>query len=208
MTAQISTFQTRKNLLEKHNLAATSADLKAVLTNEKSPFHWCESVNAKIDEWGIDPTPVFAVDRNPKAIKRFIQFVHAIDAKQYKQVDLTTCTILYALHLAGDNPLTVDALHYIGAGLKSGKISPETRGVSRQTVQKLFGRVGLSTIPTQTSRSVGANGFLQLVGATVGEPRKPNQSVRLVNTHPMVTAFFDLMNKASQAQIDEMIGDK
>lgn len=203
----LNTYAARVDMLKGHRLAATSADMRAVLTNDKSAFHFSESVNAKIDELGIDPAPIFAPDRNPKAIKRFIQFVHAINAKEYKQIDVTTATIVYALHLTGESPLTTDALHYLAAGLKAGKVSPETRGVNRSTVSRLFGRVGLSTVPTQASRTVGKNGFLQLIGATVGEPGKQNQAVRLNPTHPLIVAFFAVMNAATAGQIDDMVGD-
>ena len=204
----VSSFATRMGQLSGHRLAATSADLESILGKGKkgasSAFAFTEPVNAAIDRMGIDTTQIFAIDRNPKVIKRFIQFVHAINAKDYKQIDNTTATIIYALQLAGDNPLTIEALHYIGAGLKTGRISPETRGISKTTVNKLFGRVGLSTIPTQASRTVGKNGFLQLAGATVGEP-KQNQNVRLHVTHPLIVAFNECMNKATAAQIDEMV---
>lgn len=179
--------------------------MSAILNKASSAFFFSEAVNKKIDELGIDTAQIFASDRNPKVIKRFIQLVHAINAKDYKNVDITTATIIYALHLSGDNPLTTDALHYIGAGLKSGKISPETRGVSRTTVNKIFGRVGLSTVPTQASRTVGKNGFLQLCGATTGEPGKKNQAVRLNASHPLIVAFFACMNKATDGQISDMV---
>lgn len=202
-------FVARIEALRAHRLAATSKDIGAVLsTAGNSVFQFTESVNAKIDALKIDTTSIFAVDRNPKVIKRFIQFIHAVNAKDYKQIDCTTATIVYALHIAGDNPLTVDALHYIGAGLKSGKVSPETRGVSRAACNKLFGRVGLSTIPTQASRTVGKNGFLQLIGATMGEPGKVNQAVRLNAAHPLIVAFFDCMNAATEGQLDEVVGAK
>jgi hypothetical protein len=208
MTAQTSkTFATRRAMLAAHRLAASSADLDAILNKEKSDFFFSQAVSDKIDALGIDTAQIFATDRNPKVIKRFIQFVHALNAKQYKSIDVTSATIIYALHLAGENPLTTDALHYVGAGLKSGKVSPETRGVSRMTVNKLFGRVGLSTIPTQASRTVGRNGYLQLCGATSGEPGKKNQSVKLNEKHPLIVAFFDVMNAATQGQIDDMIGE-
>ena len=105
-------------------------------------------------------------------------------------------------------PLTTDALHYLGAGIKEGKTSPETRGISRRTLSKLFGAVGLSTIPTQASRTVGKNGFLQLTGATVGEPGKQNQKVLLNPDHPMIRAFFECMNAATDSQIDAVTGAK
>ena len=202
-------FTARMNMLESHRLAATSDDMSKVLnkSGRSSVFAFTEAVNKKIDEMKIDTTNIFATDRNPKVIKRFIQFVHAINASDYKAIDNTTATIIYALTLAGDNPLTVDALRYIAAGLKEGRISPETRGVSKTTVNKLFGRVGLSTVPTQASRTVGRNGFLQLAGATVGEPGKANQAVRLNKEHPLIVAFNECMNKATEAQIAEMVGE-
>lgn len=207
MSKSNKSFTTRRNMLAAHRLALTSADMGAVLSKESSAFFFSESVNAKIDELKIDTSAIFAVDRNPKVIKRFIQFVHAINAKDYKNVDATTATILYALQIAGDSPLNTDALQYLAAGLKAGRVSPETRGVNRSTVNRLFGRVGLSTVPTQASRTVGKNGFLQLAGATVGEPGKPNQAVRLVGDHPMVKAFFEVMNAATAAQVEEVVGE-
>lgn len=198
-------FATRTAQLKSHRLAATSADLNSILKVETSPFFFSQGVSDKIDELSIDTAQIFATDRNPKVIKRFIQLVSALRAKEYKNIDVTTATIIYALHLSGDNPLTIDALHYIGAGLASGKISPETRGVSRTTVNKIFGRVGLSTVPTQASRTVGKNGFLQLCGATTGEPGKRNQNVKLNPAHALIVEFFKVMNKATTGQVEEMV---
>jgi len=198
-------FTQRLDMLKSHRLAATSADIAAVIGSKNSVFQFTEAVNAAIDKMKIDTTQIFATDRNPKVIKRFIQFIHGVNAKSYANIDNTTATIIYALQLAGDNPLTVDALHYIGAGLKSGKIAPESRGVSRTAVNKLFGRVGLSTIPTQCSRTVGKNGFLQLAGATTGEPGKQNQVVKLNREHPLIVAFDACMNAATESQIDDMV---
>lgn len=198
-------FATRTAQLKSHRLAATSADLNSILKVETSPFFFSQGVSDKIDELGIDTAQIFAIDRNPKVIKRFIQLVSALRAKEYKNIDVTTATIIYALHLSGENPLTIDALHYIGAGLASGKISPETRGVSRTTVNKIFGRVGLSTVPTQASRTVGKNGFLQLCGATTGEPGKRNQNVKLNPGHALIVEFFKVMNKATTGQVEDMV---
>lgn len=210
--AVAQSFIERTQKLNAHRLAETSKDMLAVLGKSKqgfsSAYAFDASVNAAIDRMGIDTTQIFATDRNPKVIKRFIQFVHAIIARNYKQIDNTTATIIYALQLAGDNPLTVDALHYIGAGVKAGRIAPESRGVSRLAVNKLFGRVGLSTIPTQASRTVGKNGFLQLSGATVGEPGKQNAVVKLNRAHPLIVAFDDCMNRATETQIDEMVKEQ
>jgi hypothetical protein len=207
MNAKTSNFATRRALLASHRLAETSADMSAVLNKTESAFFFSQIVSDEIDRLGIDTAQIFAPDRNPKCIKRFIQLIWALKAGSYKNIDVTSATIIYALHLAGENPLTTDALHYVGAGLKSGKIAPETRGVSAQTVRKLFGRVGLSTIPTQASRTVGKNGYLQLCGATMGEPGKKNQTVKLNAKHPLIVEFFKVMNAATQGQIEEMVGE-
>lgn len=205
MSKKNSTYAQRVAMLKSHRLAETSKDMIAVISG-KGKFGFCEAVNTAIDKMGIDTTQIFAIDRNPKVIKRFIQFVYGVNSGTVGNIDVTSATIIYALHLAGDNPLTVDALHYIGAGLKSGKIAPETKGVNRTTVNKIFGRVGLSTIPTQASRTVGKNGFLQLTGATTGEPGKQNQNVKLNPAHPLIVRFFEVMNSATQGQIDSMVG--
>lgn len=209
-TAKNSTFATRVAQLQSHRLAATSKDIAATLSkNDK--FGFDEDVNFTIDTWGIDTTQIFANDRNPKVIKRFIQFVKAATATttdQYKNGDKVTSIIIYALHLTKGSPLTTDALHYLGAGLREGKVSPESKGISRATLSKLFGSVGLSTIPTQASRTVGKSGFLQLMGATMGEPGKQNQRVTLNESHPAIVAFFETMSKATAGQLDAMTATK
>lgn len=204
-----NTFAQRIAQLSAHRLAATSDDMSKVLqkSGKSSVFAFTESVNEKIDQWGIDTSAIFATDRNPKVIKRFIQFAHAVNAKDYKSVDKTTAIIVYALQAAGEMPLTTDALHYLASKLREGKTSPETRGISKRTISKLFGSVGLSTVPTQASRTVGRNGFLQLAGATIGEPGKANQAVKLNSAHPMIVDFFAMMNNASEGQLNEVTGE-
>ena len=183
-----------------------SKDCDAMLKST-GKFAFTETISKKIDSMGLNVDAIFSPNINPKVTKRFVQFMGAIAHDDVKMIDVTTATIIYALHLAGDNPLTIDALHYIAGGLKEGRISPELRGVSRMKVNKIFGRVGLSTVPTQASRTVGKNGFLQLVGATTGEPGKQNQKVSLNNSHPLIVAFHNAMNKATEGQIAEMVGE-
>lgn len=204
-----NSFAAVVDTLKGHRLAATSDDMHKVLGLGKagSCFEYTESVHATVKSWGIDTSSVFAIDRNPKVIKRFIQFVHGVNAKSYKHIDKTTATIIYALSLTKGSSLTVDAIHYLAAGLAEGRIAPETKGISKRTLGRLFGSIGLSTIPTQCSRTVGKNGFLQLVGATKGEPGKHNQSVSLDESHPMIQAFFATMTAATEGQITELVGD-
>jgi hypothetical protein len=209
---QESAFAARLALLKSHRLALTSDDMNKVLGGGKaaSCFEFTQAVSDAIDAMGLGEqvAAIFAPDRNPKVIKRFIQFVHGINARDYRAIDKTTAIIIYALHLSPEgSPLTTDALHYLGAGLREGKISPETKGINRTTVGRLFGAVGLSTIPTQCSRTVGRNGFLQLAGATKGEPGKVNQCVTLNASHPLVQRFLDTMNRATESQVAQVTGE-
>lgn len=187
------------------------ADCLAMLgeskAGDKSPFYFSEDVNAQIDAWGLNVDAVFSPSVNPKVTKRFIQFVSAVYRKSYGKIDRTTACILLGLHLAGDFPLTSGALWEIATGgkVKNEGMGEDRRGVSVQTIKRMMGAVGVSTVGTQLSRSVGKNGFLQLVGATAGEPGKVNQSVTLNRAHPMVTAFINMIDKGNEGQIDELV---
>ncbi len=133
----------------------------------------------------------------------------AIRHEQYGQIDRTTACVLLALHLAGDFPLTAGALWEIATGgkVKSEGMGENRRGVSVRTIRRMMGAVGVSTVGTQLSRSVGRNGFLQMSGATMGEPGKVNQAVTLNRAHPMVRAFVALIDKGTEGQIAEMVKD-
>lgn len=171
---------------------------------ESNKFAFSQTTSDAFDHLGVDPAAVFAPERNPKGAKRLVQLVNAMVAGDYSRIDTTTAVIMYALSLVGESALTTDALHYLAAGLKEGKVSPETRGINRSNLTRLFGRVGLSTVATQASRTVGARGFLTLTGATQGEPGKVNQAVKLNPAHPLVVEFMHMMNEATQAQIDAL----
>jgi hypothetical protein len=202
-------FADRLSTLRAHRLAASSADLAKILGQGKkaSVFEFTQSVSSACDDMGIDTAQIFATDRNPKVIKRFIQFVHGINARDYKSIDKTTAKILYAMRLAGEHALTTDALAYIVSGkVRPTSDAPETRGVSTRTVSRLFGHVGATTAPTQISRSVGDNGFLQLCGATSADRGKVNRPYTLNAAHPMVTRFFAVVEGATDGQLSEITG--
>lgn len=211
-----ATYTARKNALtanlkrlqEKNPEAGK--DVIAMLYSETSPFYFSEAINKKIDAWGIDTSGIFNDKVNPKVTKRFVQFVGAVHHEQFKDIDRTSACILLALHLAGDFPLTTGALWEVATGgkVRSEGMGENRRGVSVRTVARLVGAVGVSTVGTQLSRSVGKNGFLNFAGATTGEPGKVNQSVTLNRENPLFTAFLDLMSKATEKQIDEMVRDK
>jgi hypothetical protein len=204
---QDPTYIARMTALRAHRLAATSDDMGRVLSG-RGVFGFTPVVNAEIDRMGIDTAQVFATDRNPKVIKRFIQFVHGVIAKDFKAIDATSARILYAMKLAGTYSLTTDALAYlVSSSLKAGTVSPETRGVSSRVVSRLFAGVGRTTAPTQISRSVGDNGFMQLSGMTDAPKGKQNREYKLNPGHPLVTAFFATVEGATEGQLGEMTGE-
>lgn len=211
-TFQTRTANLRANLarLQEKNGPEAGADLDKILNDERSAFFFSAAIDKQVNDWGIDASGIFSTTVNPKVTKRFVQFVGAVQRKDYSKIDRTTACILLGLHLAGDFPLTADALYEIGTGgkVKSEGMSADRRGVSVRYVSRLVGAVSPKTIDTQLSRSVGKNGFLQLAGATTGEPGKRNQSVTLNRAHPMVKAFIEMIDRATEGQIDEMIGDK
>lgn len=189
------------------NSGKQSDDVNAMLGGCKkaSPFELTASVNAQIDAWGIDTSVIFSDSINPKVTKRFIQFAHGISARDYKNIDCTTARIIFALQLAGEYKLTTDALAYMVCGrVKADAVSPNTRGVSTRALAKLFDRVGLTTAPTQISRSVGDNGFLTLTGAVFAPRGVQNREHAIDPHHSMVRAFFACINAASDAQLEDM----
>jgi hypothetical protein len=207
---RVAALKSNFERLQAKNGESAGADLHAMLNDENSPFFFSEKINAQVDTWGIETGAIFSPTVNPKVTKRFIQFVGAVQRSEYKSIDRTTACILLGLHLAGDFALTSGALWELSTG---GKVRAEgmgenRRGVSTRTIARLVGAVGVNTIGTQLSRSVGKNGFLQLAGATTGEPGKTNQSVTLNRTHPMVIAFIKMIEGATESQIDAMVKEK
>lgn len=198
-----ASYAARRALLRSHRLAKTSADLSSIL-GDRGHFAFTERVNDAICAMGIQTDAIFAPDRNPKVIKRFIQFVHGVNAKDFTAIDFTSAKILYALKLAGQYQLTTDALQYIVSGAMKPGANPETRGVSARVIGRLFGAVGATTAPTQISRSVGDNGFMQLAGMTSAPTHTQNRAYSLNPNHALVKKFFECVESATSGQLDEL----
>jgi len=210
-STRVATLTANRDRLQAAQLAKTGqvgaagGDIDGMFKVGKT--HFTQSVSDQIDAWGIDGTKIFSPSVNPKVSKRAVQFVGAVQSQQYGNIDRTSACIVLALHLAGDFDLTTEALGEIATG---GKIraggGAERRGVSVRTVARLVGSVGMGSISTQMSRSVGKNGFLNACGATVGEPGR-NHTVKLNREHPMVKAFINFIERGTESQIDEMVKD-
>jgi hypothetical protein len=156
---------------------------------------------------GYNIEPIFSRDINPKVSKRFVQMVGALQRKDYRAVDRTSAISLYALNLANGRPLANDGLFSFVSGL----ILPtaNTRGIERSILGKLFGKLTVSpgTVSTQLSRSFGVNGFGQICGLTYGIPGTSNREFSLNETHPLMVRFLELINGATDGQLDS-IGTK
>lgn len=198
MQKQVS-FASRVAQLRAHN-NPDGQDLQTVL-NGKAGYRFDEQTNAALNAWGIDTSAIFARTAPSKPLKRFVQFVNAVSAKDYSKIDRTSAIILLSLHLSGEFNLTSDAVKYIATGSKGADVN--TRGVSRQTVKRLIGAVGANTVHTQVSRSVGKAGFLGILGLVTGD-HKRNQSLSLNRSAPLVQAFIVMIDGATPAQIDAL----
>ena len=196
--SNVSSFTTRFDQLANHR-KAESDDMRAVLHPTKiSKFSFTESVNAKIDTLGIDTSVLF--DAPQKQIKRFIQFITALNKLEYRNIDRTTAITIYSLTLSGKYPLTTEALRYLGSGYAGEGQSPELRGASRTSIDKLIGSVHPTTLDTQISRTVGKNGFLRIIDAVGGDVCR-DKVVYLNNEHSLIVEFHRVMKLATSEQI-------
>lgn len=137
---------------------------------------------------------------------RFVQFCTGLHAGDYALIDRTTARGLLALRDAGGS-LSRDALAYILTGKTDGTESPNTRGVSLTRLDRIIGRVGRNTAPTQVSRSFGARGFCAALGMTRTEGAR-NAVITLDPEAPMSKRFFSLIDTATEGQLKRIGGDK
>lgn len=186
----------------KNHPAVASKDIEACLKGT-GKFAYTEKVHAAMVTYGIDPEVVFALPQ--KAVKRAIQMVGAVYHQQYAAVDATTACGTYALHLAPGHELCYDSLHFLIGGIARVEgATGDTKGVSRAKLARLFARVGVNTVSTQKSRTWGDNGFAQALGMTWAPTRTQGRVVTLNPEHPLVRAFVALIDKGTDAQIDQI----
>ena len=198
-----------RDLLSAHSKVA-GGDISPMLNKEHSFFYVDAQTANAIATWGIESQArdCFATDRNPKVCKRFAQFVNAVNAKNFKNIDATTIRGLYALRAAGGS-LTRDALYNLLTGkVKVEGVSPETKGVGLRQLDALgLNRVGRGTAETQISRTFGANGFARFLGMVTSDARV-NPVFTLDLSHPLTQEVFALVDNANAAQIAEMVGEE
>jgi hypothetical protein len=189
--------------LNAHKGAATP-DIRALFC-ETSCFRFTEKTLAEGEKLGVDFEMVF--DLPQKQVKRATQLVNALSSADYKSIDYTHARILCAMKLAGSYDLNTDAITALAAGV----INPNanTRGIARGAVNALFAKShGLSTVQTKVSNSTGKNGIYQALGVSFAAPGERNHTVTLNTDSPIVKRFFDLIDRATVGQLEELTGTK
>ncbi len=144
---------------------------------------------------------------NPTVPYRFTQFVNALHAATYGQIDRTTARALLALRAANGQPLNRDALANLLTGrVKIEGVCPNTRGISITGLDKLVGRIGRDTVETQLSRSFGESGFCGVLGMTESKG-KTNFSVSVNPENLYVKRFYALIDGATKGQLGELFNE-
>lgn len=181
---------------------SVGADCTAMLKGA-GMFSFTESVSTALDRAiGEGSANGLFQSVNPKVSKRAVQFVAAIVEKNYLKIDRTTAKAVYAMHLAGTYALNRDAITSLVTNKPCASVN--TRGVSSRTLSALFkGDVKSTTVHTQVSRSFGASGFLQQLGATFA-PNEHNATITLNREHTLVKQFIALIESGTVGQLESM----
>lgn len=189
--------------LRDHSAAKT--DLARCIDTGNLKYGFTEQTLAAGEIYGVDFEGVFALPQ--KQIMRTVQLVNALHAGTYKHLDYTHARILCAMQLAGSYNLNTDAIISLAANARDPRAN--TRGISLGALNAMFSSAHrLSTVQTKMSNSTGKNGIYQFLGMSWGAPGEQNHTVSLNCDHPMVIRFFDLINRATTGQINELIAGK
>lgn len=195
-----NTYTALVSLLKSHKGAATP-DIAPMFT-ERSCFAFTEKTCTAGTAYGIDWELIFNLPQ--KQIKRAAQLVNALHSADYKNIDYTHARILIAMRLAGSYDLTTDAITALASGKRSESVN--TRGVNFSAVNALFAKShGVSTVKTKVSNSTGKNGIYQVMGMTWGAPGEQNHAIALNLESPIVKRFFDLLDRATTGQLEEIV---
>ena len=202
-TAQF-TFAQALGALRTHKGAGTP-DIAAVLKGT-GKFGYTEALHAlAVKTYKVDVFNLFQLPQ--KQVKRAVQFIGAAAGSDYHHFDATTACGLYALHLAPNNELSFDSLHFLIAGIARAEgAGGDTKGVQRSKLARMFAKVGVNTVSTQKSRSFGNNGFCDHLGITGATHGTKDRIVSLNTGHPLVVKFLSMIDKGTDSQIDSIGG--
>lgn len=134
-----------------------------------------------------------------KALKRMMQFLRVLIHKDVRMSDSTTFSLIACAHVL-DGELPKDVARYALKNVEEGEgLSDLLKGRSIARFRRVKGD---STADTQSSRSVGSNGFLVYLGVMSEEGGK----LQLHSASPVTQKVLEVMNSASDAHVKELQG--
>jgi len=189
--------------LVSHKAAAT--DLAKCIDQSNIKYGFSEKTFTAGNAYEIDWVLVFSLPQ--KQIMRAVQFVNALSTGAYKNFDYTHARILCAMKLAGSYDLNTDAIIALAGATRNP--AANTRGISTSALNAMFSSAhGASTVQTKMSNSTGKNGIFQAIGLTFASPGEQNHTVSLNTESPIAVRFFELINRATTGQIEELVTGK
>jgi len=155
---------------------------------------------ARIGE--IDFLATIADNMGVKAVKRVSEFFACLHSKDYAMLDG-----LSALHAGAT---TRSALVFATTGKGDDMTSDVVSDIALvRKLQKVMRKVGVTTEPTQNSRSFGANGFCKYLNMGKMVKVKGSESTIEVNAKsPFVAAIAKMVEQASEETLSLVKGAK
>lgn len=144
-----------------------------------------------------------------KAIMRLCEFFAAIHAKNYQRLDGVTCLSILSATLAGAT--SRDALIFATTGKGDESTSDLVKNTALvRKLQNVLNKVGVTTAPTQLSRSFGINGFCSVIGIgrIVKSPDGTRELIEINQRNPFYRAVFTMIDTATEGTLKLMRGAK
>jgi hypothetical protein len=162
---------------------------------------------ARIGE--IDFLATIADNMGVKAVKRVSEFFACLHAKDYSMLDgVTALSLLSAVHAGA---VTRSALTFAATGKGDESTSDVVSDIGMvRKLQKVMRKVGVTTEPTQNSRSFGSNGFCKYLqmGKMVKAKGATESSIEVNAKSPFVAAIARMVEQASEETLSLVKGAK
>lgn len=198
----LSTFSLAHAALSAHRAAGTN-DIAKCVNSDNVKYGFSQKTFDAGVSYKVDFSTVFALPQ--KQVMRAVQLINALYTQAYDSLDFTHARILCAMRLAGSYDLTTDAIVALAGATRNDSVN--TRGISYSALNTMFkNKHGASTIQTKMSNSTGKNGIFQHMGMTFAAPGETNHTVSLNDSSPLVIRFFELINKGTVGQLEQMSG--
>jgi hypothetical protein len=138
---------------------------------------------------------------NQKAILRLAQALNFIASGDVKALDpvIALAVLLVMRDKGGDDAQRCEfsQIHFAFSGHAREGTKP-LPGIASPTIRKFLGRLGASTVTSQTSRTTGKNGLFTVMGATV----RDSHGFTVANpAHPFIGAYAARLAKMPEGEL-------